>query len=171
MLEAFKAKGITGKNGKRFRVEHAQVIRLPDFSLFGQYDVIASIQSTHATSDIRWAAQRLGPDRLQGPWATNRFLKAGARIANGSDFPVEDQGNPPGGFLPDQVLTRERALQSFTLDGAYASFEENKKGSITVGKLADFLILDRDIMKVAPKEVIGAKVKLTILNGEVVHRQ
>ena len=182
-VEAFRAKGITGKNDKRFRVEHAQVIRLPDFSLFGQYDVIASIQSTHATSDMRWAAQRLGPDRLQGAWATNRFLKAGARIANGSDFPVEDPnpiygfyaaftrqdhaGNPPGGFLPDQVLTRERALQSFTLDGAYASFEESKKGSITVGKLADFLMLDRDIMTVAPKEVIGAKVKLTVLGGEV----
>ena len=184
-VEAFKAKGITGKNDKRFRVEHAQVIRLPDFSLFGQYDVIASIQSTHATSDMRWAAQRLGPDRLQGAWATNRFLKAGARIANGSDFPVEDPnpiygfyaaftrqdhaGNPPGGFLPDQVLTRERALQSFTLDGAYASFEESKKGSITVGKLADFLMLDSDIMTVAPKEVIGAKVKLTVLGGEVVY--
>ena len=184
-VEAFRAKGITGKNDKRFRVEHAQVIRLPDFSLFGQYDVIASIQSTHATSDMRWAAQRLGPDRLQGAWATNRFLKAGARIANGSDFPVEDPnpiygfyaaftrqdhaGNPPGGFLPDQVLTRERTLQSFTLDGAYASFEESKKGSITVGKLADFLMLDRDIMTVAPKEVIGAKVKLTVLGGEVVY--
>ncbi|MBY0504928.1 MAG: amidohydrolase [Bryobacteraceae bacterium] len=184
--EAFKAKGITGKNDKRFRIEHAQVIRLPDFALFGQYDVIASIQSTHATSDMRWAAQRLGPDRLQGAWATNRFLKAGARIANGSDFPVEDpnpiwgfyaaftrqdhQGNPPGGFLPDQVLSRERALQSFTLDGAYASFEENLKGSITVGKLADFVMLDRDIMSVAPKEVIGAKVKLTVLGGEVVYR-
>ena len=185
-MEAFKAKGITGKNDKRFRIEHAQVIRLPDFALFGQYDVIASIQSTHATSDMRWAQQRLGPDRLQGAWATNRFLKAGAHIANGSDFPVEDpnpiygfyaaftrqdqQGHPPGGFLPDQLLSRERALQSFTLDGAYASFEENKKGSITVGKLADFLILDRDIMKVAPQEVIGTKIKLTILNGEIVHR-
>lgn len=185
-IEALKAKGITGKNDKRFRVEHAQVIRLPDFALFGQYDVIASIQSTHATSDMRWAAQRLGPDRLNGAWATNRFLKAGARIANGSDFPVEDAnplwgfhaaftrqdhaGNPPGGFLPDQVLSRARALESFTLDGAYASFEESKKGSITVGKLADFLVLDRDIMTVAPKDVVGAKVKLTVLNGEVVHR-
>lgn len=185
-IDAFKAKGITGKNDKRFRVEHAQVIRLPDFALFGQYDVIASIQSTHATSDMRWAAQRLGPDRLNGAWATNRFLKAGARIANGSDFPVEDPnpiygfyaaftrqdhaGNPPGGFLPDQVLSRARALESFTLDGAYASFEESKKGSITVGKLADFLILDRDIMTVAPREVIGTKIKLTVLNGEVVYR-
>ncbi len=186
-IEAFKAKGITGKNDKRFRVEHAQVIRLPDFALFGQYDVIASIQSTHATSDMRWAGQRLGPDRLQGAWATNRFLKAGAHIANGSDFPVEDpnpiwgfyaavtrqdhNGNPPGGFLPDQILSRDRALQSFTLDGAYASFEENKKGSITVGKFADFLILDRDIMTLAPKEIIGTKIKLTILNGEIVYRQ
>jgi predicted amidohydrolase YtcJ len=185
-IEAFKAKGITGKNDKRFRVEHAQVVRLPDFGLFGQFDVIASIQSTHATSDMRWAAQRLGPDRLQGAWATNRFLKAGARIANGSDFPVEDPnpiwgfyaaftrqdqaGNPPGGFLPDQILTRDRALQSFTLDGAYAAFEEGKKGSITVGKLADFVMLDRDIMTVAPKEVIGAKVKLTVVGGEVVYR-
>ncbi len=185
-VDAFKAKGITGKNDKRFRVEHAQVIRLPDFALFGQFDVIASIQSTHATSDMRWAGQRLGPDRMQGAWATNRFLKAGARITNGSDFPVEDanpiwgfysaftrqdhNGNPPGGFQPDQVLSRERSLQSFTLDGAYASFEENQKGTITVGKLADFVMLDRDIMTVAPKEVIGTKVKLTVLGGEVVYR-
>ena len=185
-VDAFRAKGITGKNDKRFRVEHAQVIRLPDFALFGQFDVIASIQSTHATSDMRWAGQRLGPDRMQGAWATHRFLKAGARITNGSDFPVEDanpiwgfyaaftrqdhNGNPPGGFQPDQALSRERSLQSFTLDGAYAAFEENQKGSITAGKLADFVMLDRDIMTILPKEVIGAKVKMTVLGGEIVYR-
>ncbi len=184
--EALAAKGLSGHNDKRFRVEHAQVIRLPDFQLFAAHDIIASIQSTHATSDMRWAAQRLGPDRLQGAWATNRFLKAGARIANGSDFPVEDpnpiwglyaaftrqdhDGNPPGGFLPDQVLSRARALESFTLDGAYASFEEKVKGSITVGKYADFVMLDRDIMTVPPKEVIGTKVRMTVLGGEVVYQ-
>ncbi|MBY0507494.1 MAG: amidohydrolase family protein [Bryobacteraceae bacterium] len=127
---------MAGKNDKRFRIEHAQVIRLPDFALFGQCDVIASIFGFYAAFTRQYHA-----------------------------------GNPPGGFLPDQVLSRARALESFTLDGAYASFKESKKGTITVGKLADFLILDRDIMTVAPKEVIATKIKLTVLNGEVVHRQ
>lgn len=183
--EAFRAAGIEGHNDKRFRVEHAQVVRLPDFHKYADHSVIASIQSTHATSDMRWASQRLGPDRMMGAWAPQRFLKAGARITNGSDFPVEDpnplwgfysaitrqdhEGNPPGGFMPDQILSRERALESWTIDGAYAAFEESKKGSIEAGKAADFLILERDIMKVAPKEILTTKVRMTVLGGQVVH--
>lgn len=184
--QAFKAAGVPGKNDKRFRVEHAQVVRLPDFQVYADNSVIASIQSTHATSDMRWASQRLGPDRMMGAWAPNRFLKAGARITNGSDFPVEDpnplwgfyaaitrqdhEGNPPGGFMPDQILSRARALESWTMDGAFAAFEEGKKGSITVGKLADFLVLERDIMTAPPKEILGSKIKMTVLGGEIVHQ-
>lgn len=184
VLEAY-ATALKGKNGKRFRVEHAQVIRLPDFQTFSDLDVIASIQSTHATSDMRWAKDRLGPDRLMGAWAPQRFLKAGARIANGSDFPVEDPnplwglysaitrqdhaGNPPGGFMPDQKLSPLRALESFTIDGAYAAFEENVKGTITVGKLADFILLDKDVLTVAPREILTTKVRLTVRGGAVVH--
>lgn len=183
--EALTAAGITGKHDKRFRVEHAQVVSLPDFALYAKYDVIASLQSTHATSDMRWAKDRLGPDRLLGAWAPRRFLNAGVRIANGSDFPVEDpnpfwglyaaitrmdhQGNPPGGFMPDQKLSREETLRSWTLDGAYAAFEEKSKGSISVGKVADFLVLNKDVMKVPEKEILTALPKVTVLGGKIVH--
>src|SRR5688572_20493114 len=124
VLDAYAAV-LGGRNDKRFRIEHAQVVSLPDFRLFADYSVIASIQSSHATSDMRWAEARLGPDRLAGSWAARRFLDAGARIANGSDFPVEDpnplwgfyaavtrqdhSGQPARGFLPGQRLTREEA--------------------------------------------------------------
>ncbi|HYZ86537.1 MAG TPA: amidohydrolase, partial [Bryobacteraceae bacterium] len=163
VLDAYGAV-LGNKNDKRFRIEHAQVVSLPDFALFAKYDVIASIQSTHATSDMRWAEARLGPDRLMGAWAPRRFLNSGVKITNGSDTPVENpnplwgfyaavtrqdhQGNPPGGFLPSEKLTRDEALHSWTLAGAYAAFEEKDKGSIETGKLADFIVLNRDVMKV-----------------------
>lgn len=174
-----------GKNGKRFRIEHAQVVSLPDFQRFADYSIIASMQATHATSDMRWAARRLGPDRAAGAYAWQRFLKIGVTVANGSDFPVEEanpmlglyaavtrqdlKGEPPGGWMPDQRMSREEALKTWTLDGAYAAFEEQLKGSIEPGKLADFLILDRDIMRVPEREIAAAKVRLTVLGGRVVH--
>jgi len=184
VLDSF-AKVLKGKNDRRFRVEHAQVVSLPDFQLFKDFNVVASVQATHATSDMRWAEKRLGPDRIAGAYAWRKFLSMGIPLANGSDFPVEDpnpmyglyasftrqdhSGFPAGGWTPDQRLTRQEALKSFTLDAAYAAFEENTKGSITPGKLADFLILDRDIMKVAPKDVITAKIRETYLSGKAVY--
>ncbi|HET8550430.1 MAG TPA: amidohydrolase [Bryobacteraceae bacterium] len=184
VLDAYGAV-LGGRNDKRFRIEHAQVVSLPDFALFAKYDVIASIQSTHATSDMRWAAARLGPDRLAGAWATQRFLRAGVRIANGSDFPVEDpnplwglyaavtrqehNGKPPGGFMPDQRLTREQALRSFTIDGAYAAFEEKDKGTLESGKLADFVVLSHDIIKIAAADLLKTRVLMTVVGGEIVH--
>lgn len=185
VLDAY-AEVVGEKNDKRFRIEHAQAVSLPDFALFAKYNVIASIQSTHATSDMRWAEARLGPDRLIGSYNAKRFLNAGARITNGSDFPVEDpnpfwglyagitrqdhQGNPPGGFLPQEKLTREEALKSWTLDAAYAAFEEGKKGSITPGKLADFLILTADVMRIPEKEILKAGPRVTVLGGEIVYQ-
>ncbi len=182
-LDAYGAV-LGGTNDKRFRIEHAQVVSLPDFALFAKYKVIASLQSTHATSDMRWAAARLGPDRMMGAWAPQRFLKAGVRIANGSDTPVENpnplwgfyaaitrqdhDGNPPGGFMPDQKLSREEALKSWTLDGAYAGFQEKDRGSIEQGKLADFVILSRDIMTIEPKQILDTKVVMTVLGGKTV---
>jgi predicted amidohydrolase YtcJ len=186
VLDAYAAV-LGGPNDKRFRIEHAQVISLPDFPLFAKYSIIASIQSTHATSDMRWAAARLGPDRMGGAWATQRFVKAGARIANGSDFPVEDanplwgfyaavtrqdhKGNPAGGFMPEQRLTREQALRSWTADGAYAAFEEKDKGTLEVGKLADFAVLSHDIMKVGDADLLKTRVLMTVAGGEVVHSE
>ncbi|MDX2178352.1 MAG: amidohydrolase [Bryobacteraceae bacterium] len=185
VLDAY-GEALEGRKDRRFRVEHAQVVSLPDFKLYADYAVIASLQSTHATSDMRWAKDRLGPDRLLGAWAPRRFLNAGVRITNGSDFPVEDpnpfwglysaitrmdhQGNPPGGFMPDQKLNREETLKSWTLDGAYAAFEESKKGSITPGKLADFLILTKDVMTVEPKEILTTLPATTYLGGEAVFK-
>ncbi len=184
VLDAY-AKVLKPGNDRRFRVEHAQIIALPDFQIFKNYNVIPSMQATHATSDMRWAEKRLGPDRIAGAYAWKRFQKMGIPIANGSDFPVEDpnplwgfyasftrqdhDGLPEGGWMPDQALTRAEALESFTLTPARAAFEEKQKGSITVGKLADFLILDKDIMTVAPKEILTTKVRATYVGGKVVY--
>jgi hypothetical protein len=185
-LEAYAA-ALGGKNDKRFRIEHAQVVSLPDFRMFADYSVIASMQATHATSDMRWAAQRLGPDRVQGAYAWRRFLALGVPVANGSDFPVEEpdplkgfyasvtrqdaNGQPPGGWMPDQMMTREEALASWTVTGAYAAFEEKIKGTLEPGKLADFVVLDRDIMTAPAPEILRTKVLMTVLGGQVVHRQ
>ena len=185
-LDAYGAV-LGGSNDKRFRIEHAQVVALPDFALFAKYKVIASIESTHATSDMRWAAARLGPDRMMGAWAPKRFLAAGVAIANGSDTPVENpnplwgfyaavtrqdhQGNPPGGFMPDQKLSREEALRSWTLGGAYAAFEEKQKGSLEPGKLADFVMLSQDIMKVPDGDLLKTRVTMTVLGGEAVYTE
>ena len=184
VLDAYAAV-LGGKNDKRFRIEHAQVVALPDFDLFAKNSVIASMQSTHATSDMRWAEKRLGPDRIAGAYAPKRFLRLGVPVANGSDFPVEEAnplwgfhaaitrqnhaGEPKGGWLPDQVLTRTEALRSWTLDGAYAAFEEEKKGTLMPGKLADFVVLSQDIMKAAPAAIIKTEVLMTVLGGEVVY--
>jgi predicted amidohydrolase YtcJ len=184
VLDAYAAV-LKGKNDRRFRVEHAQIVALPDFALFRDNGVIASVQATHATSDMRWAEKRLGPDRIAGAYAWRRYLQMGIPLANGSDFPVEDpnplwgfystitrqdhEGLPAGGWMPDQKLSREETLESFTLTPAYAAFEEKIKGSITPGKLADFVILERDIMKIAPKEILTTKVRMTILGGKIVY--
>lgn len=180
------AEALKPNNDARFRIEHAQIVSLPDFAKFKEFAVIASVQATHATSDMRWALKKLGPDRIQGAYAWQRFLKAGVKIANGSDFPVESNrplwgfyasvtrqdhdGNPAGGFTPDQVLSRDEALRSFTLDGAYAAFEENRKGSLTPGKLADLVMLSNDIMTVPPKEILKTKILMTVVSGKVAYR-
>ena len=184
VLNAY-AQVLKGKNDRRFRVEHSQVVSLPDFKLFQDFNVVASMQATHATSDMRWAEKRLGPDRIAGAYAWRRYLKMGIPLANGSDFPVEDpnplygfyasftrqdhNGYPEGGWQPDQKLTREESLESFTLTPAYAAFEEKQKGSITAGKLADFLILEKDIMKIAPKEVLTTRISATYVGGKLVY--
>ena len=182
-LDAYGA--ILGENNdKRFRIEHAQAISLPDFEKFRRFGVIASMQSTHATSDMRWAVKRMGPDRLMGAYAWRRMLNTGVKFANGSDFPVEDpnpfyglfaavtrqdqKGFPAGGWLPDQKLTRAEALHSFTLGGAYAAFEEKTKGSLEPGKLADFVVLDQDLMTVPELAIPKIKVRMTFLGGRTV---
>ncbi len=184
VLEAYGA-ALGGENDRRFRIEHAQAIALPDFALFKKYSVVASMQSTHATSDMRWAEARLGPDRVLGAYAPQRFLSIGVPVANGSDFPVEDpnplwgfyaaitrqdhQGNPKGGWFPAQRMTRQEALKSWTITGAWAAFEEKQKGSLAPGKLADFVLLSSDIMSVPPAEILKTRVLMTVVGGEVVY--
>jgi predicted amidohydrolase YtcJ len=184
-LEAY-GEALGGQNDKRFRVEHAQIVHPDDFPLFKKYSIIASIQATHATSDMRWAEDRIGPQRALGAYAWRTFLDTGVRIANGSDFPVEHpnpmlgfyasvtrqdgKGWPDKGWFPAQKLSREEALKSWTLDGAYAAFEENQKGSLAPGKLADFLVLSRNIMDVPAAEILSTKVWMTFVGGKLVHQ-
>jgi predicted amidohydrolase YtcJ len=182
VLDAFEA---AGAKDARFRIEHAQCVSLADIPRFATLGVIASMQPTHCTSDMRWAEERVGPERVKGCYAWRRFLDAGARLAGGSDFPVESEnpilgfiaaatrqdleGRPEGGWQPDQRLTREEALRLFTLDAAYAAFEEKVRGTLARGKHADFVVLSGDLMKVPNAELSRIHVVRTVIGGETVY--
>jgi hypothetical protein len=186
VLDAYAA-ALGGARDRRFRIEHAQVVAPEDFELFARFGVLPVMQATHATSDMRWAEERLGPERVRGAYAWRRFLSMGLPVPNGSDFPVEDpnplwgfyaavtrqdhEGRPEGGWMPDQRMTRQEALKSWTLDSAYAAFEEKDKGSLEPGKLADFVMLSQDIMTVPPREILAAHVVMTVVGGAIVHRE
>ena len=186
VLNAYAA-ALGGPNDKRFRVEHAQVVAPEDFDLFRKFNIIASVQATHATSDMGWAEARLGPERVKGAYAWQSFLKRGIVVANGSDFPVEQpnplwgfysavtredhQGSPNGGWYPAQKMTRAEALQSWTQAGAYAAFEEKSKGSLSAGKAADFVMLSGDIMTIPEAGILKTRVTMTVVGGRVVHSE
>jgi len=170
----------------RFRIEHAQILSYQDIPRFAELDVIPSMQGSHQTSDMYWAPNRLGLARLSGAYAWRSLLNTGVIIPNGSDFPVEavnplisfhafitrqDADNyPPGGWMPEQRTTRQEALWSITLWPAYASFMEKESGTLTAGKFADFVVLDRDIMTVAPEEILRTRVLMTVLAGRTVYK-
>jgi predicted amidohydrolase YtcJ len=170
---------------RRLRVEHAQVLHQDDIPRFKQLGVIPSMQPTHCTSDMYWAEARVGPERIKGAYAWRTLLETGVVIPGGSDFPVEDinplwgfyaaitrqdhVGWPEGGWYPEQRMSRDEALKSFTLWAAYAAFEESQKGSIQKGKLADLVVLSDDIMKTDPPKILETRVEMTILGGEVVY--
>ena len=167
----------------RWRIEHAQIIDTNDVNLY-DYRIIPSVQPTHATSDMYWAEQRIGPQRMEGAYAYKRLLERSGSIALGTDFPVEDvspfktfvaavarqdmYGYPPQGFQKQDSLNREEALKGMTYWGAHANFEEERKGSIEVGKSADFIILDKDIMLVDWSAVLNTRVVATFLDGKIV---
>jgi predicted amidohydrolase YtcJ len=181
------AKYLKGKNDLRWRVEHAQVINENDFHLFGDYSIIPSIQPTHATSDMYWAGDRLGKERLKGAYAYKQLLVQNGWEPLGTDFPVEDiaplktfyaavvrkdaKGWPDGGFQMENALSREEALRGMTIWAAKAQFEENEKGSLEKGKFADFVILDNDLMKEAPEKLLDVKVLKTFVGGEKVYER
>jgi predicted amidohydrolase YtcJ len=178
---------LKSKNDRRWRIEHAQVIDPADFHLFGDYSIVPSVQPTHATSDMYWAEERLGAERMQGAYAYKSLLEQNGWLADGSDFPVEsinplfgfyaatarkDQaGYPEGGFLSDQALSREEALRAMTIWAARAGFEEHLKGSIEPGKLADLVITGTDLMTAPEKELFKIEVQSTYSGGTLVYGQ
>jgi hypothetical protein len=178
------AKYLKGKNDLRWRIEHAQVVNQNDFNLFGVNSIIPSVQPTHATSDMYWAGDRLGKERVKGAYAYKQLLQQNGWIPLGTDFPVEDispfktfyasvarkdaKDWPDGGYQMENALTREEALRGMTIWAAKSNFEEKEKGSLETGKFADFVILDKDLMKVDEKELLNIVVLKTFLGGEKV---
>ena len=185
VLNAYK-KALTIDPDPRWRIEHAQVVSLEDREFFGS-KIIPSIQPTHATSDMFWADERLGDGRIKGAYAYKSLLDWSGKVALGTDFPVEhvsplktfyaavartnEDKLPNGGFQMEDALSRLEALKGMTLWAAHANFEEDSKGSIEVGKLADMVVLMQDIMTIDIHNVPSVKVISTIVNGEVVYRK
>ncbi len=177
---------LKGKNDRRWRIEHAQVVQKEDLKLFADYSVVPSVQATHATSDMFWAITRLGAERVKTAYTYQDLLKQNGWLPNGTDFPIEkinpvltfyasvfrknQEALPKDGFQTENALTREQALRSITIWAAKASFEETKKGSIEVGKSADFVVLDTDLLNCREEAVQKANVLKTILGGEVVYQ-
>ena len=167
---------LKGQNDLRWRIEHSQVVDAADFQRYGAFSIIPSIQTTHCTSDMDWADERLGAERIKNAYAYQRLLQQNGWVINGTDFPIEDispmytfyaavarkhlDGTPANGFQMEDALSREQALRSITIWVAKGCFLEAHKGSIEVGKDADFVILDRDLMSVTENEIPAAKVKL-----------
>ena len=175
---------LMGKNNLRWRIEHAQVVDLADLHFFGDYSIIPSIQATHATSDMYWAVERLGPVRIKGAYAYKTLMLQNGWIPNGTDFPIENisplrtfyaavarqdlKGFPEGGFEKENALSAEEALRSITIWAAKANFMEQRKGSLEVGKDADFIVLDQDIMTIPIGKVPGVNVLMTYIGGRAV---
>ncbi|MFD0860678.1 amidohydrolase [Sungkyunkwania multivorans] len=183
VLKAYQ-EALKGKSDRRWKVEHAQVVDIADFDYFKE-GIIPSVQPTHATSDMYWAEDRVGPDRIKGAYAFKTLLEKAGIVALGTDFPVEQvspfltfyaavarqdtKGYPEGSFLPQEKLTREETLKGMTIWAAYSNFEEKEKGSISVGKFADFIILNEDIMTVAEQKIPDTKVEQTFIGGKQVY--
>jgi predicted amidohydrolase YtcJ len=181
------AKYLKGNNDLRWRIEHAQVVNQNDFNLFGANSIIPSVQPTHATSDMYWAGDRVGAERVKGAYAYQQLLQQNGWMPLGTDFPVEDistfktfyaavvrkdaKNFPVDGYQMENALTREQALRGMTIWAAKANFEENEKGSLEKGKLADFIILDNDLMKELPEKLLQVTVLKTFLGGEKVYEK
>ncbi len=175
------------KNDLRWRIEHSQVVDKDDFNIYGEYSIIPSIQPTHATSDMKWAVDRLGDERVKYAYANKMLLDQNRWLPCGTDFPIEDidplktfyaavfrediEGYPEDGFQIENALTREETLKSMTIWAAKACFEENEKGSIEIGKFADFVVLDNDIMTIEEDKILNTKVLSTYVDGKIVFKK
>ncbi len=177
-------KNLKGKTDQRWRIEHAQVVNEADFDMFGKAQIIPSVQPTHATSDMYWAGERLGKEREKGAYAYKQLLNQNGWIPLGTDFPVEDinpiltfyaavvrkdsKGFPDKGYQIENALSREEALRGMTIWAAKGNFEENEKGSLEVGKFADFIMLNQDLMSISDDKILKTEVLKTFVNGEKV---
>jgi predicted amidohydrolase YtcJ len=170
----------------RYRIEHAQHLHPNDIPRFGKLGVIPAMQAIHLSSDRPWAIERLGEKRIkEGAYMWQSLLKSGARVINGTDVPVEPispiasyfasvtrqtlKGEPAGGYEPEEKMTRVQALKSYTLDAAYGAFEEQIKGSIEPGKLADFTVFSQDIMQVPDSSLLKTEIVMTVLGGKKIY--
>lgn len=176
-----------GPRDRRDRIEHAQIVAVDDLPRFGSLDVIASIQPSHLLDDSRWADGRLGPERVKGAYAWNTLEKSGARLAFGTDYPVESvnplrgiyacitrqrpDGEPPGGWRPQERLSVEDCLRNYTIGSAYAEFEEQQKGALMPGKLADIAVYSVDITSIPARELLTTPVEMTIAGGRVTYQR
>jgi predicted amidohydrolase YtcJ len=186
-LDAFEAAAkANGSRDRRDRIEHAQVVAPADFSRFARLGVIASMQPSHETTDMRWAEQRVGPARAKGAYAWATMQKYGVRLAFGTDYDVEpispfrglyacvtrelsDGGGPQGGWEPQEKISLGACIRAYTTGSAYAEFMEGKKGELKEGKFADFIVLSNDLTKVAPREYVATKVLRTVVGGQTVY--
>jgi predicted amidohydrolase YtcJ len=176
-----------GARDRRFRIEHAQHLRAQDIPRFARDRVIASMQPYHAIDDGRWAEKRIGKDRVKTTYAFRSLLDAGATLAFGTDWTVAPldpmltiyaavtrrtlDGKNSKGWVPEQKISVDETVRAYTMGSAYAEFQEKVKGSVTPGKLADLVILSRDLFKIDPKEIEKVRVELTMVDGRVVYEQ
>jgi len=188
LLDIFeKVIAADGPRDRRWRIEHAQHLRPADIARFGRLGLVASVQPYHAIDDGRWAERKIGPGRARTTYAFRSLLDAGAILAFGSDWTVAPlspvsgiyaavtrrtlDGKNPGGWVPEQKISVEEAVRAFTAGAAFAEFSESAKGSIEEGKLADLVVLDRDIFKIPAAGIVDARVRLTVFDGKVIHRR
>jgi predicted amidohydrolase YtcJ len=186
-LDVFEAVAkANGPRDRRDRIEHAQVVAPEDFPRFASLKVIASMQPSHQTTDMRWAEQRVGPDRIKGAYAWATLQKSGARLAFGTDYPVEPispmrglyacvtrefpDGGPQGGWQPQEKISLEDCIRAYTTGSAYAQFEEGKKGELKRGEYADFVVLSNDLTKIPPSEFVKTRVLRTVVGGRTVYQ-
>jgi predicted amidohydrolase YtcJ len=179
---------VTRKNGprdRRFRIEHAQHLRRDDIKRFGAQKIIASMQPYHCADDGRWCDKRIGPERAKGTYAFRSLLDSGATLAFGTDWPVAPldpleglkaavtrqtlDGKHPNGWVPEQKIALEEAIRAYTVGAAFAEFQDQVKGNIAPGKLADIVVLDRDLFQIAPTGLGKVKVLMTLVDGTVVY--
>jgi predicted amidohydrolase YtcJ len=186
-LDVFEAVAkVNGPRDRRDRVEHAQVVAPEDLPRFAKLNVIASMQPSHQTTDMRWAEQRVGPDRIKGAYAWNTMLKNGVHLAFGTDYPVEPvspfrglyacvtrelpDGGPEGGWQPQEKISLDDCIRGYTTGSAHAQFEDGKKGQLKVGQYADFVVLSNDLTKVPPSEYVKTQVLRTVVGGRTVYQ-